>query len=113
MTTTPSASVTERQAAEDLLAALPGKRPKTLGGDKGYDTQGFVAQCRALKITPHVAQNTKRPDGSAMDGRTTTHKSYRISQGKRKLIEMTFGWVKHYCGLCRMMYRGLDRVTMA
>ena len=59
----------------------------TVGGDKGFDTQGFVAECRNMKVTPHVAQNHKRSGGSAIDGRTTRHQGYALSQRKRKRIE--------------------------
>ena len=113
--TTKAATVTEREASIELLADLPGGKRKTVGGDKGYDTKGFVAGCRNLKITPHIAQNDTRRGGSALDRRTTQHAGYDISIRKRKLIETTFGWSKHYGGLRRMMYRGLakvaDRVT--
>jgi transposase len=110
---TPAASVTEREAALDMLAELSGEHRRTVGGDKGFDTFDFVEECRALNITPHVAQNTERPGGSAIDGRTTQHAGYVISQRKRKMIETTFGWTKQYGGLRRMMYRGLERVEAA
>ena len=113
--TTKAATVTERDAGIDLLAELPGDKRKTVGGDKGYDTKGFVAGCRGINITPHVARNETRRGGSAIDARTTQHAGYDISLQKRKLIETTFGWSKQYGGLRRMMYRGLakvaDRVT--
>jgi hypothetical protein len=62
----------ERETAEDMLRRQARKRvkPKTLGGDKGYDTADFVSLVRKRKITPHVAQNTGRKGGSAIDGRT-------------------------------------------
>lgn len=108
--TTPSATVTEREAAEDLLAELPGSKHKTVGGDKGYDTQEFVHGCRGMGITPHVAQNTERRGGSAIDRRTTQQPGYAVSLKKRKQIEATFGWCKQYGGLRRMMQRGIKRV---
>lgn len=111
--TTRSASVTEREAAEDLLCELPGERHRILGADKGYDTVDFVAGCRELKITPHVAQNNTRPGGSAIDERTTSHPGYLISMRKRKMIGTTFGWVKQYGDLRRMMFRGIERVNAA
>jgi hypothetical protein len=61
----------ERDAALVMLEKLPCMQPVTVGGDKGFDTQGFVAECRNINVTPHVAQNHKRPCGSAIDGRTT------------------------------------------
>ena len=81
----------------------------TLGADKGYDTRDFVADLRALPVTPQVAQNTTRRR-SAIDGRTTRHPGYEESQQRRKRVEEIFGWVKTV-GLCRQMrHRGLRRV---
>lgn len=108
--TRPAATMTEREAALEKLAELPGEQRKTVGADKGYDTHDFVAGCRGMNITPHVAQNEKRPGGSALDERTTAHAGYAISMNKRKLIETTFGWIKQYGGLRRVMLRGIDRV---
>lgn len=110
VSTRPAATVTERDAAIDLLVALPGEHRKTLGADKGYDTQAFVAGCRGINITPHVAQNDSGNRRSAIDERTTRHEGYAISMNKRKLIEATFGWTKQYGGLRKVMLRGLDRV---
>jgi transposase len=110
VTTERAAGITEREAAKGLLEEIPGTGRKTVGGDKGYDTKGFVEACRNLNITPHVAQNFERPGGSAIDDRTAGHVGYGISQVKRKLIEATFGWCKQYGGLRRMMFRGLKRV---
>ena len=83
----------ERQAAVDLLSRLRGVGRITLGGDKSYDTGGFVAKCREMKVTPHGAQNTKGR-ASAIDGRTTRHPGYAISQRVRKRVEEIFGWTK-------------------
>ncbi len=63
-----------------------------LGADKAYDTTDFVAACRERKVTPHVAANDTRRGGSAIDGRTTRHSGYRLSQIVRKRIEEHFGW---------------------
>jgi hypothetical protein len=57
---------------------------------KNYDMAGFVASCRANRVTPHVAQNDGREGGSAIDGRTTRCAGYAIGQGKRKCIEQWF-----------------------
>ena len=77
----------EREAALIMLEQIPNTRRVTVGADKGYDTKDFVAECRHLNVTPHVAQNSKRNGGSAIDGRTTRHGGYEISQRKRKRIE--------------------------
>jgi transposase len=89
----------ERDAAEDLMKGRGG-RGVTLGADKAYDTRAFVAAMRAQGVTPHVAQNTKRNGGSAIDGRTTRHAGYAISQRKRKLVEECFGWMKTVRTVC-------------
>jgi hypothetical protein len=60
----------KRDAALIMLQKIPGTRPVTVGGDKGFDTDGFVAECRNLQVVPHVAQNLQRRGGSAIDGCT-------------------------------------------
>jgi hypothetical protein len=66
----------ERAAALAMLDALPGRPPRTLGADKGYDTRDLIDNCRRRRVTPHVAVNDTRIGGSAIDGRTTRHSSY-------------------------------------
>src|SRR5580765_7228902 len=77
----------ERDAALVMLEHLPGANRLTVGADKGYDTRGFVAECRHLNVTPHVAMNTGRRGGSAIDQRTARHAGYEVSQKKRKRSE--------------------------
>jgi transposase len=102
---TPATGTAEREAAELLLdaSAPPGS---TVGGDKGFDVRSFVAAVRDRGITPHVAQKIH----SAIDGRTTRHAGYAISQQKRKLIEQVFGWMKTVGGLRKLRHRGGERV---
>src|SRR5579859_962439 len=100
----------ERDAALVMLEKLPGIRPVTVGGDKGFDTRDFVRECRNLQVTPHVAQNHARPGGSAIDNRTTRHPGYGLSQRKRKRIEECFGWMKDIALLRKLKHRGLDKV---
>src|SRR5271154_406505 len=76
----PADGYAERRAAIVMLDEnLPGNRRITVAGDRGYDTRDFVANCRALRVTPHVAQNQARPGGSALDGRTVHHRGYAAS----------------------------------
>jgi transposase len=96
----------ERDAAVVMIASLPGDNSVTVGADKGYDTKGFVADARALNATPHVAQKKH----SAIDGRTTRHAGYKISQQKRKRVEEIFGWMKTIGGLRKLRHRGLELV---
>jgi transposase len=99
----------EREAALHMLErTVAGGSGVTLGADKGYDTRDFIAQCREHGVTPHVSQNvTKRR--SAIDGRTTRHRGYRISQRLRKRVEEIYGWVKTVGGGRKLRYRGVAR----
>ena len=100
----------ERDAALVMMERLGGTQPLTVGGDKGFDTFGFVEECRHLRVTPHVAQNLKRRGGSAIDGRTTRHAGYALSQKKRKRIEECFGWLKTIALMRKVRHRGVNRV---
>ena len=81
----------------------------TLGADKAYDTQDFVKALREMNITPHVAQNTRNRK-SAIDGRTTRHVSYQISQAKRYWVEKPFGWMKSVGLIRKVKLRGRDKL---
>ena len=99
----------ERKAALDMIHRhSPGStRRLTLGADKGYDAAGFVSDLRQACVTPHVAQKSRC---SAIDGRTTRHAGYALSQKHRKKIEEPFGWAKTVGGMAQTMYRGVERV---
>ena len=103
----------ERDAALVMAERIPGTSRKTVAGDKGYDTHDFVTELRGMNITPHVAQNVNRRGGSAIDGRTTRHSGYRVSQQRRKIVEEFFGWLKTIAGQRKTKYRGLWRVGWA
>lgn len=100
----------ERDAALLMLEQIPGDQRVTVGADKAYDTKDFVAECRNMQVTPHVAQNTKRAGGSAIDERTTRHAGYAISQKKRKRIEESFGWLKTIALMRKVRHRGIHKV---
>jgi IS5 family transposase len=108
---TPASGSAEREAAAEMVEALPGERRKTLGADKAYDTAEFVASLRDQNVTPHVAQNPTRPGGSAIDARTTRHEGYAASLEIRKLIETRIGWGKEIGGLRKVKLRGLARLN--
>jgi transposase len=101
----------ERDAALVMLERIPGQQRVTVGADKAYDTREYVAECQNLKVTPHVAQNQKRPGGSAIDGRTTRHHGYAVSQWKRKRIEESFGWLKTIALMRKVRHRGIFKVA--
>src|SRR5258707_4717617 len=100
-----SAGTAERNAGLEMLEEIPGSGRVTVGGDKGFDTADFVRECRNIRVTPHVAQNTGRRGGSAIDSRTARHASYAISQKKRKRIEEWFGWLKTIAVLRQLRHR--------
>lgn len=109
-TVTPADGHGERAAAREMITAVAHGRRVTLAADKGYDTQDFIADLRALHVTPHVAAHTTGRR-SAIDGRTTRHPGYAVSQRKRKLVEQGFGWMKTVGGLRKLRHRGQRLVT--
>jgi IS5 family transposase len=110
---TPAGGHAERMAALAMIEAY-GDRPRaiTLGADKGYDAEDFVNELRSMHVTPHVAQNSTQRR-SAINGRTTRHDGYSISQRMRKRIEEAFGWIKTIAGQNKTSFRGLGRVGFA
>jgi len=113
------ARLTRVSGHAERLAALAmiepwADRPRaiTLGADKGYDAADFIEELRTLNVRPHVAQTTSRRR-SALDGRTTRHPGYGMSQRIRKRIEEAFGWVKTVAGLRKTKLRGLPKVDWA
>src|SRR6266550_3424539 len=104
----------ERAAVPELIkqARERGFRLETMGADKGYDTKTCVADLRQRQVTPHVTQNTSGRR-SAIDGRTTRHVGYAISQCIRKRVEEIFGWMKTVGGFRRTRYVGLERTQLA
>jgi hypothetical protein len=103
----------ERVAALHMIETHA-ERPRrvTLGADKAYDTEDFVNELRTLNVTPHVAQNVSGRS-SAIDGRTTRHAGYLLSQRIRKRIEEAIGWIKTVAGQEKTKFRGVGRVGWA
>lgn len=99
----------ERDAALALIRGARRRARATLGMDKGYDSRELVAALRAEQVTPHVSQNTTNRR-SAIDGRTTRHPGYAVSQGKRRLAEGVFGWTKTIGLVRKTKHRGRRRV---
>jgi len=101
----------ERDAAMLMVHKRWKKRlpVRSLGADKAYDTRDLVQVLREMHVRPHVTRNLNRRGGSAIDGRTTRHAGYRISQKKRPLIERAFGWMKSIGGIRKVKLRGLPK----
>ena len=108
---TPATGTCERDAAIAMLNDVPGGQRITVGADKAYDTAALVTELHAMRVTPHVAQNITPYRGSNIDGRTTRHAGYEVSQVIRKRIEEANGWIKTVGGMARTLHRGLDRVA--
>lgn len=103
----------EPAAALAMLAEHADGRRITAGADKAYDTRGFVAGCREIEVTPHVARNEHARRSSAIDRRTWRHVGYKISQQVRKRIESVFGWIKTIGGIRRSRFKGRERTQLA
>ncbi len=109
----------ERETALALIDGCCHRRRRiTLGADKAYDVTPFVHELRERSVTPHIAidghlSRTGKARKTALDGRTTRHAGYDISQRCRKRIEEVFGWVKSSAGLAKVKLRGRDRVDAA
>src|SRR5260370_33636656 len=110
---TPADGHAERIAALHMIEPLA-DRPQaiTLGADKAYDAEDFVNELRSMKATPHVAQNTSGRS-SSIDGRTTRHAGYAVSQRIRKRIEEALGCIKTIARQEQTKFRGCDRVGWA
>jgi len=110
---TPADGHAERVAGLAMIESRA-DRPQaiTLGADKGYDAEDFINELRSMNVTPHVAQNTSGRR-SAIDGRTTRHGGYAVSQRLRKRIEEAFGWIKTVAGQEKTRFRGVGRVGWA
>jgi Transposase DDE domain len=108
----------ERRTAESMLKRLKKRlkrRRVTVGADKAYDTADHVAALCELEVTPHVARNdsetkTGKRRRSAIDGRTTRHCGYDMSQSRRAMIECIFGWGKQHGTMRKTKHRGIARV---
>jgi transposase len=106
---TPATGHGEADAALLMVETLPGRHRITVAADRAYDRRAVVQELRHMGATPHVAQYVRQP--SAIDGRTTRHPGYALSQRKRKLIEQSFGWIKTVGGLRKLHHRGGPLVT--
>jgi transposase len=110
----------ERETALELIDGRSRSRRRriTLGADKAYDVTQFVHDLKDRSVTPHIAidghlSKTGKPRKTAVDGRTTRHVGYDISQRCRKRIEEVFGWIKSSAGLAKVKLRGRERVDAA
>lgn len=78
----------------------------TVGADNGYDQRAFTEGVRWLSLSPHVARDISGTRGSTIDGRTTRHPGYAVSQRRRKMVEEVFGWMKTVGLMRKLRHRG-------
>ncbi|GEL75747.1 IS5 family transposase [Myxococcus virescens] len=110
----PADGFAERDAAVMMLEGLKSRNKRaSVGADKGYDTADFVADCRRMGVTPHIAQTTDTRRRSAIDRRTTRSAGYALSQRIRKRIEEVWGWMKTVGGFRKTRFKGRERTEMA
>ncbi len=105
-----------RQGARKTAKRTVRKTRVTLGADKGYDAEAFVLTLKDQKVTPHITINgtvskTGKLRKTSVDGRTTRHKGYEISQRIRKRSEESFGWAKTIGGAAKLKLRGLAKAN--
>jgi hypothetical protein len=123
VTVTEANGTAEETAALEMLDRLHqrlGKKPATLGSDKGFDSGPYYLELEARGIVPHSAmietkpaqerhlRAGKRPAFEArcrMRERLLTE-AYRLSQRCRKKVEECFGWIKTVAGLARSRHVG-------
>jgi transposase len=110
---TQSGKRAEREAALSMLDKLRRRaRRITLGADKGYQEERFIAGLRARSVVPHVAEyavNSKQwPNWLRAEERNDP--GFVQSQQRRKRVEQVFGWLKHSAGLRQVKLRGRRRV---
>jgi transposase len=110
-TLTRATGTAEREAALAMLDRRKTDRRITLGADKAYDVVAFIEDLRSRKVTPHIAINGRVSKHgvvrrTAVDGRTTRHSGYDVSQVCRKRIEEVFGWIKAQAGRAKLKVRG-------
>lgn len=114
VTVTQASGTAEWDGALEMLdrQCENGAAPSTLGADAGYDVQRFVTAVRERDVTPHIAQTRDHRRSSRVDGRTTRHPGYAISQRARKKVEEIFGWMKTVGGFRKTRYRGRARTGL-
>jgi UDP-N-acetylglucosamine enolpyruvyl transferase len=88
----------------------------TVGEDKAYDTADHVATLHGAGVKTHVTQNnadtrTRKRRRSVIDGRTTRHPGYAMSQSRSAMIECIFGWGKQHDTMRKSKLRGVGRVA--
>src|SRR5271166_1227532 len=116
---TQSSTTAEREAALTMLdelqrgagstAASP--KPITLGADKLYPEEKFIEALRQRNIAPHVAEYEKASPHwpNFLSAAERNDPGFAISQKKRKLVEMVFGWGKGDSIMRKIKLQGVKR----
>jgi transposase len=122
---TQSSTTAEREAALKMLEELgfektePQPNPlaevaprATLGADKLYQDPSFVRELRKRRVVPHIAEyeSGKNQCKNSLQPAERESAGFKISQRKRKLVEMVFGWGKLSSIMRQMKLKGRDKV---
>jgi hypothetical protein len=115
---TQSSTTAEREAALVMLdemaraSTAAGPKPITLGADKLYQEEKFIAGLRQRKIAPHVAEYEKTSIHwpNFLSEAERNDPGFAISQKKRKLVEMVFGWGKLDSIMRKFKLHGVERI---
>jgi hypothetical protein len=110
---TASGTRAEREAALQMLDRLKRRaRRITLGADKGYREERFIAGLRERQVVPHVAEYAvaSRQWPNWLRAEERNDPGFARSQQRRKRVEQVFGWLKHTAGLRQVKLRGRRRV---
>lgn len=102
----------EREAAAAMLEQIAGgKKGMTLGADKAYQEERFIARMRALGVIPLVAEyKLSKNWKNWLNAQEREHPQFGLSQKRRRLVEKVFSWIKTVAGLRRTKLRGQRRV---
>lgn len=109
--TTLATGTAEREAALQMARRNIHAEGATLGADKAYDAQEFVADLQTAGVEPHIAQNITAQRGSAVPAEVAAKPGYAASLKVRKRIEQVFGWGKTVGPLRKTKLRGRAKVA--
>jgi len=110
---TQSSTKAEREAALAMQPQISNRRRRiTLGADKGYQEERFIAGLRARQVVRHVAEYAvaSRHWPNWLRAEERDDPGFVQSQQKRKRVEQVFGWIKHVAGMRQTKFRGRRRV---
>lgn len=110
---TQSSTKAEREAALAMLDEMKRRAARiTLGADKAYQEEQFLAALRQRQVVPHVAEYAVRSKAwqAGLRAEERNDPGFALSQKQRKRVEQVFGWIKQAAGWWQTKFRGRRRV---